>query len=94
MTPERLEELRTHYGRANAAGNVRLEVIAELFEHIDTLSTDRDAALSRADRAEEGLTAIRNLCANWANSPDFNPTLTEAHELASTALSSLKAPRS
>lgn len=41
----------------------------------------------RALKAEDALIAVRNLAANWADSPDFNPTLTEIHELANAALS-------
>ncbi len=68
---------------------------------ISKLSTDRDAALSRADRAEKALAFYAN-AKNWepvSDDPEVPgsirvPVIDDEGRLARAALSNLKAPRS
>lgn len=65
------------YGRYGLHGNT-------VKEHV--VLGEIEAAESRIQQLETALRSSRNLCTNWADRPDFNPTLTEVHAILSAAL--------
>lgn len=72
--------------RVREALDVETKLRFDMYEASENQGRMLIAAEARLAQANEALKAIRNLSANWANSPDFNPMLTEVCEFANAAI--------